>query len=607
MKLRHDCPVLNCLAGCLALGVLSIFLYPEYVKSDKKEREKESYGNEVAPVGLRGVELEELESDSNPEVKRLIVPPYYQERRGSLKLQLLFPFFIKRERQGKGSERDLGIFPFYWGHRSKNEKTDVIFPLYWRFRGIGFKTDIVLQTHYNRSEHGYSIGFGPLFYFGKDIRDHSSYQIVPPLFWQFSKEDSSFLLAGIFYNRRIGKDFDMGFPPLVFAGREKYKTYSVVLPPLFFRFKNEIAYTTKTILPPLFFNTREYGWSFGLMPLFYLARNRDWDKTLVLPFYYGSRWPQLDKQGESKGEGRTYVFPALLSYYKHAPGLSRGGAAIFYHWYWKEGDYLKMYSPLLWLYGNDRIEDNALLIPPLFYRRVSPVRDDTMVSLVFWNFHEHHKERTVAMMPLFAHNWNLYEKHWRTWVLPSFDIGFQPDGYHFRLHPIFYRGKNRTSDHLIIAPLWWKFTDEEDDDLVFFPFYWRFKDLLHDDSSRIVFPFWWQFDDPRRKNFARIAFPLFWDFRRGKKESRTTLGLPIYWRHRTPYATTTGILNVFINKGEIKGNPFWSFNLEPILAFGKPPAPSGAYWSFLHGLVEWRRQGRSKRLKMMWIPIKIGP
>ncbi len=148
-------------------------------------------------IGLEGIELKELEEDFEPEINRFIIPPYYQEIRGPVKLQLVFPLFYYRKRTGEGSRTDLGVLPFYWRYRGEHETADVIFPFYWKFRGPNFKTDIVLQTHFNRSDHGYNFGFSPFVLFGKDTRDDSTYQIVPPLFWRFSKGDSSFLLAGI--------------------------------------------------------------------------------------------------------------------------------------------------------------------------------------------------------------------------------------------------------------------------------------------------------------------------------------------------------------------------------------------------------------------------
>lgn len=568
--------------------------------------EKEENDRKANPLGVEGEALEAVEEDEHLEISRFVLPPYYSEKTTKYKLRVIFPFYFDKEKTGKEKSRSIGIMPFYWRHRSEILDYDVVFPFYSRFRGKDYKTDLVLQTFSNQSNHGYNFGFVPFLFLGKDTRDKSSYQIVPPLFWRFQKGLKSFLLAGIFYHKRNGDDFDLGLPPIFFAGRERYKSYKIVLPPLFFRFENEITYETKNILPPFFFNTRENGWSFGAMPLLYLARDRDWSRTMVIPFYYGSRWPSLDKQGEKVGEGKTYIFPLLLSYYRHAPGLSQGGAALFYQWYWNRGDYMKMFTPLVWMFGNDRRDENSLLIPPLFFRRTSPVRNDLMLGLIYWNFHQHYKERTIAVAPFFAHNWNLYNNHWRTWVFPTFDFGGKPNGgFHARLHPLFYYGKEEEKKHLVIAPIFWKFKDSEDDDLVVFPLYWQFKDLLHDDSSRIVFPLWWQFENPRRGNSTKIVFPFYWDVKRGKTDSLVRLGFPIFWQYRDPEIKTTGVLNIFMNRGKQKGNPFWTFNIFPFVSFGHPPSESGAYWSFLSGLVGWRRQGRSRQLKLFWIPINF--
>jgi hypothetical protein len=575
--------------------------------SVEKEGNGEAETSLSVPIGETDDRLAEIEADYRPKKKRLIIPPYYQEKTEKYQLRMFFPFYFGKERQGEQWAKTTGVLPFYWRHRSKDLKTDCVFPFYTRVRTPKFKTDIVLQTYFKRGTQGYHFGLIPFVFFGKDLETDKSYQVVPPLFWRFSEGEKSFLLAGIFYLKQDRDDYRLGLPPILFAGREKYKTHTVVLPPLFWRFTNEIAFTTKTIVPPFFFNTREHGWSFGALPLLYLARDKDWDKTLVLPFYYGSRWPSFDKNGEKIGEGKSRYFPLLLSYYRRGPGFSQGGAAIFYHWYQKDGEYLKMYSPLVWRYGNDRVDEHSLLIPPLFYRKTSPVEKKLMISLLYWDFHQKHKERTIAVMPFFAHRWSLYKKDWRTWVFPSFDIGADDKGSkHFRLHPLFYFGKSPEKEHLVAAPIFWKFKDKEDDDLVVFPFYWRFRDLLHEDSSSIFFPIWWKFDNPRQKNRARVAFPLYWDVERGKQESRLTLGVPLFWRYALPDRKTTGVLNVFVNRGNIKGNKFWTFNLFPFLAFGHPPSPSGAYWSFLSGLVEWRRQGSSKRMKLFWIPFELG-
>jgi len=547
------------------------------------------------PVGVTGIELKELEEDYEPRKKRFILPPYYSEESERVSFRTVLPLFFQRERTGEGARKDLGLLPFYWRYREGEASADVYFPLYWRFRDPEFETDIVLQTYYNRGASGFNFGIGPLLFLGKDEKAGSSYQVVPPLFWNFKDKDGGFTLAGIYYDHRDKGDYDRGVPPLVFAGRNRDKTYLAVLPPLFWHFADEVNYKTTTVLPPLFFRTRETGWSAGLLPHLYLARDEHWARTLVTPLYYGSRW----------GDGRSHYIPPLLTYYRHSPTLSQGGVAIFYHWYESEGDYLRMYSPLLWNWGNDRSDERSWLVPPVLYRHDSPVADDTMIGLVYWNFHEHHRERTFAIAPLFAHNWSLFERRWRTWIAPTFDFGVSPEGYHARLHPLFYLGKGKRDNHLVIAPIFWRLVDEEDRNTVVFPLWWNFRDLEHDSLDRTFFPLWWQFEDYRRSKYRRAVFPLFWDFKDSKKKERTVVLAPFYWRDRDPERTVTGVLNVIHNKGEIKNNPFWTFQIFPLVSLGKPPAPEGAYWSFLWGMAGWRRQGSTRELKLFWIPIDL--
>lgn len=571
------------------------------------ETPEETASDKRPPIGLLGEELKEAEQDIEYDVERLIIPPFYMEKAGPTTLKFVFPLYFERSRTGDFALRELGIFPFYWHSRTPSGKTDVYFPFYWRLRdeNENSKTDIVLQTYWNRSNRGFNFGFAPLFFMGTDRKESSGYQVLPPVFWRFTSKDRSFLLAGLYYDSIREEDYDRGLPPFFFAGKERFEKYLVVLPPFYWHFENEITYETTSIVPPAFWGTTEHGWRFGLIPLLYLARDKDQDHTLLGPLYYGTRWPHKNQFGEDVGHGKSHYFPLLLTYHRKAPGLSHHGSSIFYHYYENEGDYLKMFSPLVWMWGNERTDDRSWLVPPLAYFRRSPVRDDTMLGLVYWNFHEHHKERTFAITPLFARNWSLHEKRWSMWVAPTFDFGVQPLGYHFRLHPLFYLGKDGAKSHLVIPPLFWKFKNDEDDDTVFFPLFWRFEDLKYKDTSTVVFPFWWDFDDPRKEKRSQVAFPFYWDFFRGKKGSRTTVVPPLFWRDRDPDSTMTGVLNVVHHRGREKGNPFWTFKIFPLVEFGHPPAPEGAYWSVLGGLAGWRRQGSARRLKILWIPFDL--
>jgi len=577
--------------------VLSIHVSLPGIAADAAS--SETAAQEKTPIGLQGIELTEEEQGIEARPERLIIPPFYSEKKGNVHFKAVFPLFYLRERHGDGARRDLGVLPFYWQHDSADAHARVYFPFYWRFRNAAFDADIVLQTHYSRKEHGFHFGFSPLFYFGRDESTKKSYQIVlPPLFWNFHNKDGGFLYSLLYYDQRIKDEFKRGLVPLFFSNRTNGRTVTTVLPPLFWHISDPVNYATTTVLGPLFLKTREHGWSAGLLPVLYFARDQNWSRNMVLPLYYGSR----------VGELRSHYFPALLSYWRHSPTLRQGGVAIFYHWYRSEGEYLNMYSPLIWRWGNSRTLKRNLLIPPLFYRGKSPVDDDLMVGLIYWNFKKQSMKHVLAIMPLFAHSKDMVENNQRIWIFPTFDFGWGKGGSHFRIHPLLYVGNSKDRNHLVLAPVFWQFNNRRDRNTVVFPIWWQFRDIEYHRTRRVFFPLWWQFDDTRHREYRRIVFPFYWDFNNPADPRRTIMTFPpLFWRVKDGDSARTGVLNVSMHRGALKGNDFWTFNLFPLVLFGKPPAPDGARWELLHGLVGWRRQGDDRLLKLFWIPIPLPP
>ncbi|MBN2672295.1 MAG: hypothetical protein JXX29_11490 [Deltaproteobacteria bacterium] len=552
-----------------------------------------------APIGLDGYDLEEEEQGGKPAVKkRLVIPPYVSLQRENSSFKTVLPFFYYRERTGKGARKDVGLLPFYWSHQSSKLNTKVYFPFYWNIKSPDFTTNIVLQTYIAKNEQAFHFGFLPFFFVGKNKQEKSAYQIVlPPLFWNFKNKDGGLTYSLLYFNKREKTEFSRGVVPIYFSRKKLDKTVTTILPPLFWHISDPVNYKTTTVLPPLFFRTRENGWSAGVLPLFYFARDKNWSRNMVMPFYYGSRVNDL----------RSHYLPFLLSYWRTSDKLKQGGIAFLYHWYRFEGEYMNMYSPLVWRWGNTRTLDKNIFIPPLFYRGKSPVASKMMVGLVYWNFHDFHNSKTFSIAPLFAFKKSLRGEGFRTWVAPTFDFGKNPDGYHARIHPIFYVGREKQKKHLVVAPLLWHFRKAAEKNTVVFPLWWKFHNTEKRRLRRVVFPLWWQIDDDKYQEYNRVAFPFFWDFQRLETKRRTTLTFPpLFWRVRDANSARTGVLNVSLHKGKRKGNDFWTFNLFPLVLFGKPPAPSGARWELLHGLVGWRRQGHAKELKLFWIPFSIG-
>lgn len=586
---------------CFIYFLFLVFLVPSLSLGDGDSDGKKETSSKAqrAPIGLEGYDLKEEESGGKSKiVKRFILPPYVSIERKRSSFKTVLPFFYRSERKGEGAKKDVGLLPFYWSHNSAELQTKVYFPFYWNIRSKKFDTDIVLQTYYARNDDSFHFGFTPLFFIGKNRTEKSSYQVIlPPLFWNFKNKDGGITYSLLYYNKRNKGEFNRGVVPFYFSRKKRDKTITTVLPPLFWHISDPVNYKTTTVLPPLFLKTRENGWSAGLLPIFYFARDNNWSRNMVMPFYYGAKVNRL----------RSHYFPLLLSYWKKSPKLKQGGIAVFYHWYQFEGEYRNMYSPLVWKWGDKRTLKKNFLLAPLFYKGKSPVENNTMVGMVYWNFHNFHLSRTFSIAPLFAIKKSLKGEGFRTWIFPTIDFGKNPNGYHARFHPLFYMGKEKKKKHLVVAPIFWNFKNEEEKNTVAFPFWWNLDNTKQKRLRRVVFPFWWQFDDGKYKETNRIAFPFFWDFQRLEQKKRTTLTFPpLFWRVKDQYSSRTGVLNVSIHKGKLKGNDFWTFNLFPLVLLGKPPAPTGARWELLHGLIGWRRQGQFKELKLFWIPFSIG-
>ncbi|MBN2529508.1 MAG: hypothetical protein JXR76_24180 [Deltaproteobacteria bacterium] len=584
------------------LVLLFVFqMFSLSTKADSTENSKENSEVDVpqrTPVGLEGVELEEAESGKVQRIqKRFILPPYISVKREKTEFKTVLPFFFYSERVGKGARKDVGVLPFYWAHDSEKLKSRVYFPFYWNLRSTKFKTDIVLQTYFARNDNQYHFGFAPFLFLGKNKEKGSGYQIVlPPLFFNFTRADGGTTYSLLYFNHRDKNEFSRGVVPFYFAAKKNDRVVTTVLPPLFWHVNDPVHYKTTTVLPPFFFRTRENGWSAGLLPFLYFARDKNWSRNMVMPFYYGRHVNDL----------RSHYLPFLLSYWKNSNELSQGGIGPFYHWYKHEGEYAFMYSPLVWRWGNTRTLERSFFLAPLFYRKDSPVEDNTMVGLIYWNYHNHNISRTFSIAPIFAVKKMLNEEGFRSLVFPTFDFGKNKDGYHFRIHPLFYLGREKEKKHLVLAPVFWRFSNEKRNSTVIAPVWWQFDNLLNKRKTRVAFPLWWQFDDNKYLEYNRVFFPFFWDFRNMEQQTRTTVTFPpLFWRVSDKNSKRTGVLNVSVHKGKQKGNDFWTFNLFPLVLFGKPPAPTGARWEILHGLAGWRRQGHSRQLKIFWIPFNL--
>jgi len=577
-------------------AVLSALLFSSTAAAAGDAPEEDAGTFPAEPTWAEKHDEEFLFDEEGDGVERLPIPPYYSEKRGDISTRLFFPFYWEQWRTGDNWFRSLGILPFYWMERdAEGFKADAVLPFFGRWLSSESRTHLVLNTYYTDTDTGYYFGTAPFVFLGRDGEEN--YQIIPPLIWRFADKDFDLTLTlPFYYHHYRGDDYDWGVPPLIFSGLKRDDLYTIVFP-FYWRFANQNLGEDLHVLPLFlnFFKERETGYSYGFVPLLYFARDKEWDRTMVLPFYYGSRW----------GPGYSHYFLPFLSWTRQAPWLDQGGV-ILYHWAYERGDYFHTFLPLWFDWGNTDTREKNYIVPPLlFYYGHSPVGNGHVVGPWIY-FHEEHKSLTHALFPLYYQSEHLYENHFDTVVL-NIHYGETPHGWLFNLYPLLFLSEDEKTQksHYIFAPLVWRFEDWEDINTVVFPFWWQFDKYKRQDTASVFFPLVWDFNDKLRLERATVVFPFYWDFSYKREGESDIVVFPFYWQFHEPDAKFTLVLNTAYRSGKHKsGDEYWSLHFFPLFRFGEP-VPGGADFSFLYGLFEYTRQGSYSRMKLFWIPFDL--
>jgi hypothetical protein len=185
---------------------------------------------------------------------------------------------------------------------------------------------------------------------------------------------------------------------------------------------------------------------------------------------------------------------------------------------------------------------------------------------LFWDFHRFHEHRTTVMLPLFAHDKDLYREKHTTWVFPSFQYSRDGDRWDFNFHPLVY----------------WRDGVEK--------------------THQVVFPVWWRFARPGK--IHQVAFPLWWDFQNLEKDRRGMSFFPLFWRFERPKGDHTVVLNGYYYEGEGTGKDY-RFVLFPLFGFGENEEQKSRYWKVLLGLVGYRTTEHRDTLYLFWLPFKV--
>ena len=421
-------------------------------EGDEEEREAED-----APPGGTTARLIPA-ADGSDDGSTLILPPLYIADRGDVHTTAVFPFYYSREAP---DDYQLLAGP-YFRRRGSQLDADVAFPFYWSFRGEDHHTWAVPPIYHHGDADGFDLGVAPLFFGGRD--KDSTYTVIPPLLtvaWADDEQARTF--AGPFYRLRDREKLRWGVFPFLWVN-EGDDGSSVMAPPFFFRFTDDLDETALTIVPPFYHHQSPTRVTYGLAPLFHHRHGAEMTSTTIPPllFHYSEApntlrlvtplFGYLDEDG-----ARTLITP-LYQRYRGATETD----AVF---------------PLFFSHRDPRQYAASLWVSPLFWHSESPAGNETVV-FPFFGLWQEHGRYTAWATPLAA-SWESHEEDAAAnWIFPTLQVSHTPSSSTINLHPLVYSTTATTHRHLVVAPLYWDFEDYEDDSRtsIFFPVFWRFRD-----------------------------------------------------------------------------------------------------------------------------------
>jgi hypothetical protein len=504
---------------------------------------------------------------------------------------VLAPFFWRTETYATQHVLTV-VVPFGMHARDKDGSFTYVIPFnfFWRTKykvdgKTAFKSHQLIiplfygETHPNGSSFvswfGYQFEDGPrksgsilwLFWWEDVGSKHTGYNVLFPLFWDFTDE----------------------------SGR------ATVLFPLVWRFAGGESETM--VAGPWVHVKRPNAGFDAVLPLFWSGHN-DKDGTafrLFIPFVYwqsqghGRRMSWVSPLGgygrDDDARSKTLAIVPLLSFWHHDPDRTvRVFTPLYVHTRSESADATTNWLGLL-----------------LFYRSTDPRGSTTAVTPLFWRFHDAETDATVTtLLPLFVRRAGPRDTSTFVGVFPVLGVywrGFVNGGWSGGLYPLAFFGSNAGRSHAVVFPLFWHTSGVDDTTTVAAPFvYWHRDRRGHAGGVPIALTFWGARDG---RSYA-IQFPLFWRF--GDEHARTsTTVTPVGYYHRDADGWSLGVGPViplfFARSGQDRSHAvlfplFWHFRDAKA---DRSTTVVGPYWhrswggettDALFPLFHWRRGAR---------------
>ncbi len=370
-----------------------------------------------------------------------------------------------------------------------------------------------------------------------------------------------------------------GFVPFAFWKRDPNGNQFTIVPPLFFRWGDDVEKTT--VVGPVFLHEAADRHSLGVVPFYFQGRGKGGDYD-VSPLLF---WSFRD------GPKHSLLLPLLLTW--HGGDGATESTWSFNTWFQRRagGGFTFLFAPLLfvgregtkhhtflpplfWRWGDDAEDESTTIagnvyvhtskfrtdlgVVPLYFHGSSLRDGDYDISpLLFWSFREG-KKHSLFLPPLLA--WHSGDGETETtWAL---NVRYQgrPNGFSLTVFPLLFAGKELEDHHVVVPPLFWLWGDNEETTVIAANVFW------HQTSKRSdlgIVPLYFRGRSVDGEDYD-VSPLLFWSFRDAR---RHTLVIPplLAVHHSEGDTTTTLVANTYL---QTRADGF-TFRFLPLVFAGR--------------------------------------
>lgn len=377
-----------------------------------------------------------------------------------------------------------GLAPLIMFGRSGPRHHALVLPLFARVSDdrAGTATTAVGPLFWRTTPDGGDGGLFPIVFAGR--HKHTSYALVPPIFWHHGDENGTTDVLGPLYVTRGAHAWGFGLLPLLSIGSRAGRSHQVVFP-LVWHFADATTHADRLLVGPYWHRRDGDETADALFPLFYLRRSPDegfglwplgaWRKkdgvstTVVFPFVH---------QSNARTHSRTnMIFPLLTLH--DAPDYS---VRVLFPFVWRIRDGAETDTAIFPLYFRGRAPDHGWDgVFPLFIHDYNRTASTTVVGPFWWRARRD-GGRSAGLFPLAAYGkkvgsdgkivrWfgmpglyddkNEYAGTSHLWAGPFFHFT-ELDGYTTGLVPLAFAWRRGTASK-VLSPLFYRQADSARD------------------------------------------------------------------------------------------------------------------------------------------------